>query len=388
MPRPVKLDYPTPRAFTADRLRGMDTGTILRNAEGVRAVRIAEWDRNSGWLLEPGDTLASDERVADMGSWAIEAYAPRRDSRDRLKEQVVYVDLDGTGRKVYVGRVAKWELRDYEQKRKAYEKAKAKGESVRPPASPRAYIVQHKGKEYIIVPDEWYGVTTALAWHTLDAKQSRRSEAAQRADRRVLSPPLARALEAMVYATLPRWGGYRGSSYPLSVIREDLTENRQNVFERMEAGNAGFYPWETVVEPTSDDTALLFDASHRRAVQERLIGRALRQLIAEGRVVEVGGRYAQPDTGRRLEDAQRDYQRVYDEGKDALARAEAALRRRSGDYYYGTSDYNAVNALRDALLAALRVAQHPFHTDADVAALVALQTDADALATRLERVSA
>ena len=48
MPRPVKLDYPTPRAFPADRLQIMDAGTILRNAEGVRAVRIPEWDRDNG----------------------------------------------------------------------------------------------------------------------------------------------------------------------------------------------------------------------------------------------------------------------------------------------------------------------------------------------------
>ena len=77
-------------------------GTILRQGD-TRAVRVQEYLERAGWWLEvPGaePRLAGDAEVRDMGAWAVEARAPgwKRDTT------VVYVDLDGTGRKVYVGK--------------------------------------------------------------------------------------------------------------------------------------------------------------------------------------------------------------------------------------------------------------------------------------------
>lgn len=385
-PPPVKLASPTPRALSAERVQNLNVGTVLRMG-GTRAVKVASYG-SAGWLIEPGDTRASDETIAGMGEWAIEAYAPAW----KRHTEIVYLDLDGTGRKVYRAEASRYEVDRYDKAWKAYDAAKARGET--PPSMPSQiaiYRVQHAGREYTLTPSAWLGVTDALAWKELnESRPTRRAEAQAKADRRALSPGALRALSAMVLAVLS--DGRERSPYPLTPtdLWRDLTKNHRNVFERLRDENAistGF--WREAFTPEGGDDALLNDAASAQRTGTRLITGALRRLAADGWITErlrdrdnaVGfvrsARTLPSETVERLTNYTSDAYRAEREA-DAT---EARLRREhAGVRGYGYLDapaWKQFDDTRSALRAARAAVAHPFATEADIdrlnAAIAALR---------------
>jgi len=373
-PRPVKLAAPTLRTLSVERAQDLRTGTILR-AGDTRAVKIADYGRQ-GWLVEPGDTRASDETIAGMGAWAVEAYAPPW----KRYAEIVYLDLDGTGRKVYRADASPYEVRHYEQAVKGYEQARAAGKDARAPSRPSIYRVQHAGVEYTLTPESWMGVTDALGWKPLnDPRPTRRAEAQAKADRRALSPGAARALDAMVLAVLsdPRDRGV----YPLTTtdLWRDFTENRQNVFARLRDNHEiRLNQWVEAFTPEGDDDALLNDAAFSARVGTRLLAGALRRLVAGG---WAGTRLRDRDNAEGFVQAARtlpsatvkhltDYMSEAARTDRDADTTEARLRREHGGFssyeYLRAPEYLRFQATRDAVRVARAAVAHPFATEADI----------------------
>jgi hypothetical protein len=279
-----KLEDDRPRTYTVPTLRSATReGEILRGPDDERAIRI-DW---SNWRLEPagayGDdamaTVVDDVTVAQRGPWRREASAPPH----KLYREVVYLDLDGTGRKVYAADAATYEIKRYEKEAKTWEKAgKPEGKA---PSQPSVFNVVIKGVEYTLTPSRWYGVSNAVEWQLLNSpRPSRRSEAAKTADRRKLSPDVAKALDAVILDLLPTSSASYGS-YTLRDVYEEVANNR-STFRRLLQGNVGGTWWSVAVEPQDQDQELLEKAEYSKDTGERLVGASIRRLIAGGWVRE------------------------------------------------------------------------------------------------------
>jgi len=278
-----KLEDDRPREYTTvaslrDRTR---EGDILRGPNDTRAIRIS-W---SDWRLEPAGTYGTDdaasvvpaEWITQNGPWRLEASAPPF----KRHREVVYLDLDGTGRKVYAADASPYEVKEYEKKAKAWEKAGKPDDAA--PRSPSLFYVVTKGTEYTVTPARWYGVSNAVEWETLnEPRASRRSEAAKKADRRTLSPEAEKSLDAVVLDTLPSQQ-YAGTSHALSLadIRADV-ENNRGAFRKMLNGTAGGSDWTTSLELQDADRELLEKAEYSKPTGERLIAASIRRLVADG----------------------------------------------------------------------------------------------------------
>lgn len=377
---PVKSAPQTPfRTFTPEEFsRAINIeGTILRAEDGTRAVSIG-YDR---WLLEPVDGSApvkvKDEDIAGRGLWRREAYAP---PYKRLAE-VVYLDLDGKGRKVYSAVPLKTEATRYQKESAAWEKSGRTGPA---PSSPRVYAIRHKGVEYAVAPDAWYGVTDAVSWHTVgDARATRQAVAAKTADRRILSPGAAAAFDAVVLYHLSS-----RHSIPLSHLWEDLTTGSHiNVFDVLDA-QSGYdrAGWAVSFAPAGDDSALLREASYSKRVGERLIAAALRRLEAAGWAERVDTGYVRSDRALSPETVEEHtgYASAAWRAERAGYEADDRLRRRYGYGYSDRPEYAALNDARQAVAREKATAAHPFAQHADIerlqAAVRRLQAASDAVA--------
>ena len=402
-PRTLPLADSTLRTRSVDAVRDLRAGTILRAEDGTRAIAIRDGYR---WRVEPPGGTDADARVVEPAEiagrpWQVEAYGPGY----KAHSEVVYLDLDGTRRKVYRATASKYEIERYEKAAKVYQKARDAGQDAKAPDSPALYYVEHAGVRYTLAPTTWYGVSDAVSWYVVGAPEaSRRAKAAQTADRRTLTPDAARALAAMVLSVLPEvTPGY--STYALTVtdIRRDMQENRRDMFVPLRDDAAyEAYPWRVAFPANDADTALLSDAADRYAVAERLIGAAVRRLVADGWAAESsrarGGR-GEYVTGyvrgeRALPPARVGALTRWDGPRDradkARSAAEARLRARSRSEYAWLSD-PAYARLRDAeaaMRAAHGAAAHPFATEADVtafaAAIARLHAEADAVSAANE----
>ena len=375
--------------YSVEQLRNMhrNVGVIFRADDGTRAVCIG-WDK---WLLDPvppGQGVATGEKVdnkwvAERGAWRVEAYAPRYVPHS----EVVYMDLDGTGRKVYTAVASKYGVVEYEKGIKAWEKAGKP--STGAPRRPSLFYVQHKGVQYTVAPTAWYGVTDALSWYIVgEPRPTRRAEAAKSADRRVLSAGAAAALDALVLHTLPDMEEGR-STYSLTVtdLWRDLTENRENVFAVLH-DKEGFesYPWKVTFTPRGDDDKLLSDAVYSSRTGERLIAASLRRLVVGKWADEhyretrkgdsVKGYVRGPRAlSRKGGVAATGYQSPRGKAERAADEAEKRLRGHSSDYrWLSRPEYKALQDARAAVLAARALAEHPFaeHPFAETGALAQL----------------
>lgn len=360
--------------YTAEQLRQMyhKVGMILRADDGARVICIGhrEWRFESPgtYGTDKNATIVDDAWVAEHGPWRTEAFAP---GLPRFAE-VVYLDLDGTGRKVRVAHASKYEVAEYEKAYKAWEKAgKPQGSA---PRSPSLFYVTHKGIEHAFHPARWYGVTNAVEWERVgDARPTRRAEAAKAADRRALSPGAAAALDAMVLHVLPDVDpSYRTYSLTVTDIWRELTENRSNVFYRMHNDSKiGQYPWEVAFTPQGDDDKLFEDADYSSRLGERLIAGSLRRLLAgkwaaehyrEGRGYSVKGYVRGPRAlSRKDVEAATGYNSPMSKADRAADEAEKRLRSRSSSSYgyLSTPEYKALSAARDAVRAAHAAVAHP-----------------------------
>lgn len=363
--------------YTVEQLRSMfhKVGLILRADDGARVICIGhrEWRFESPgtYGTDQNTTIVPDEWVAEHGAWRTEAHAPALPRHG----QVVYLDLDGTGRRVHVAHASKFEVEEYDKKAKAWEKAGRPSGGA--PRSPTLFRVTHKGVEYGLTPSRWYGVTNAVEWERVgDARPTRRAEAAKTADRRALSPGAAAALDAMILHVLPDAAGDR-TTYSLNAadLWQELTENRSNVFVRLHNDSKiGEYPWEVAFTPTGDDDALLDAAEYGRRTGERLIAASLRRLLAGKWIAE---HYRPPTRGKG------EYALGYVRGPKLIPRAtveeltgwlspmkdaeraadeaEKRLRARSGTSYgyLSTPEYKAIQNARDAVRAAYAAVKHP-----------------------------
>jgi hypothetical protein len=389
-PRAVKLVDPTPREMSVAYVQNLRPGEILRSGD-VRAVKISTYDA-SPWLIDPGDARATDAEIAARGPWAVEAHAPTW----KRHREIVYIDLDGTGRKIYAADAARWEVERYEQARKAYEKAHAKGEDVRAPSSIGVYEVTHKGLRYALVPTAWFGVTDATAWKLLsEPTQTRRATAQASADRRTLSPGAARALDALVLYVLSDPRDRSPWAMNAADLWRDLTNNRANVFGLLlNDHQIGAGRWTQDFTPEGDDAALLDDAMFAERTGTRLIAGSLRRLLAEGWIEDTERQ--QGGTGyirsaRTLSDAlrqtltdshQSDAGRVLAEARNAQRLLEREHGGASGYAYSNAPAYVAFMDAQDAVRTALAAVDHPFATQRDVEALRAATERLRALSAR------
>jgi hypothetical protein len=372
--RPTSFVDDEPRAVSEASLDRYRPGMILWSDRdgGTRAVLVSEYGKGR-WLLEPSEQRVGDAEIAAAGLWQVVQYGP---GWGRLHAKTVYIDLDGTGRKVYQARPPTHTLKRYEKEYKAYQRAKAAGKDAQLPRLPAVYFVEHKGVQYTLVPDNYLRSEDALSWRTVGEPQAtRRAEAQKRADRRVLSPEAARVLEALVFDTLPYPAPYRQRGFSLATIQSDLVENRRNVFDRMSSGRYD-EPWAEGVTFTADDNALLSQASHSKRLSERLIERALRTLMANGWVDKTGDGYVRRE-GRGLNAAdRRDLESRYYVASRLLDRANMR-------YQYGTDEYIALREQRNALRASWNAAQHPLAGHDAAAAFAIAETNAALAAERL-----
>lgn len=402
-PRTLPLADSTFRTRGVDAVRDLRAGTILRAEDGTRAIQIGY-----RWRVEPPGDTDADVRVVESAEiagrpWQVEAYGPPY----KAHSEVVYLDLDGTGRKVYRADASKYEIERYEKAAKVYQKARDAGQDAKAPDSPALYYVEHAGVRYALAPTTWYGVSDAVSWYVVGTPEaSRRAKAAQTADRRTLTPDAARALAAMVLHVLPEAASAGRSTYALTVtdIRRDMQENRRDMFVPLR-DDAAFeaYPWRVAFPANDADTALLSDAIDRPAVAERLIGAAVRQLIADGWAAEASRRRGRGEyvTGyvrgeRALPSARVEALTRWDGPRDRAdkARSAAEARLRAGsrsDYAQGRGPtawmaepaYARLQDAAAAMRAAHGAAAHPFATEADVTALAGavarLHAEADAV---------
>lgn len=354
--RPTKFVTAEPRALSEASLsRGRPGWTLWSDRDGgTRAVLVSEYGKGR-WLLEPSEQRVEDADITAAGPWQVVQYGPGW----KKHAKTVYLDLDGTGRKVYQASPPTYALKKYEKEYKAYQKAQAAGKDAQMPHAPVLYYVEHKGVQYALAPENYWRAEDALAWHTVGEPQAtRRAEAQKSADRRVLSPDAARVLEALVFDTLPYPSSYRRAGFSLATIRQDLTENRRNVFDRMSNGHYD-EPWAEGVTFTAEDNAMLAQASYSTRLSERLIERALRTLMADGWVDKHGEGYVRRE-GRGIKaDDRRDLDDHYYAVSRLLDRADMRLRQKHGGYQYGTDEYIALSEQRDALRAAWTATQHP-----------------------------
>jgi hypothetical protein len=178
----VRLASPEPRTLP-DPIRSpyAREGTILRREDGTRVVRVQEYSEHAGWWLEfPGaePRLAGDAEVRGMGPWAVEAWAPgwKRDTR------VVYIDLDGKGRKIYLAK---------------------------PIQDGALHTVTVDGKVYYLAGEgrHWPGRADDAADYRVvgEPHASRRSEAQKK--RATLSPEAQALFDGVVFALVRRVGG-------------------------------------------------------------------------------------------------------------------------------------------------------------------------------------
>lgn len=372
--RPTSFVDDEPRAVSEASLDRYRPGMILWSDRdgGTRAVLVSEYGKGR-WLLEPSEQRVGDAEIAAAGLWQVVQYGP---GWGRLHAKTVYIDLDGTGRKVYQALPAAHALKEYEKAYKAYQKAKAAGKDAEMPRSPVVHYVEHKGVRYALAPENYWLVEDALAWHTVGEPQAtRRAEAQKRADRRVLSPEAARVLEALVFDTLPYPAPYRQRGFSLATIRSDLVENRRNVFDRMSSGRYD-EPWAEGVKFTDEDNALLRQASYSQRLSERLIERALRTLMADGWVDKTGDGYVRREWRGLNADDRRDLESRYYAASRLLDRANMR-------YQYGTNEYIALRDQRNALRASWNAAQHPLAGHEAAAALAVAEMNAALAAERL-----
>ena len=400
-PRTLPLADSTLRTRSVDAVRDLRAGTILRAEDGTRAIQIGY-----RWRVEPPGGTDADARVVEPAEiagrpWQVEAWGPPY----KAHSEVVYLDLDGTGRKVYRADASKYEIERYEKAAKVYQKARDAGQDAKAPDSPALYYVEHAGIRYTLAPTTWYGVSDAVSWYVVGAPEaSRRAQAAQTADRRTLTPGAARALAAMVLHVLPEAASAGRSTYALTVtdIRRDMQENRRDMFVALRDDAAyAAYPWRVAFTANDADTALLSDAADRPAVAERLIGAAVRQLVADGWAAESSrarGRGAHVTgyvRGERALPSARVEALTRGDGpmrraERAQSAAEARLRAGSRFGYARLSDpaYARIHDAEAAVRAAHGAAAHPFATEADVSAFAAavarLQAEADAVSAASE----
>lgn len=372
---PVKFDAPALRHLNIEQVQDFREGTILQDEAGKRAI-ITRYGRAR---IEAAGTHGTDRAVsqakateiAQGGPWRIEAYAPRQPRLSR----VAYIDLDGTGRKMWVAMPSASEAARYTKEAAAWQKAGYPSGSA--PSDPAIYFVTHKGVENTIYQGFLQSDTTD--WERVgDARPTRRAEAAKTADRRKLSPGAERALDTMVLYVLPDPEGSRYALTAADVVSE-LTENRANVFRQMLAdGKAGSYPWETAFTATGDDAALLDAAEYRKQVQTRLIEASLRRLVKAEWAQEAYNSRQKANgftkgkhglSSRERETALRSG----GSGSPAKAAARDVEKRleRENQNYYQLPEYKALQAAKDAVSRASATVAHPFATRADVPALVA-----------------
>lgn len=401
MPRPRTpvLANDTLRTYSADTARDLRAGTILRAEDGTRAIQIGY-----RWRIEPPGGTDADATTVDhatiaaRGPWQIEAYAPPY----KAHSEIVYLDLDGTGRKVYRATASKYEIERYEKEAKVYAKARAAGQDAKAPSGPTLHHVEHAGIRYTLAPTTWYGVSDAVSWLVVGTPEaSRRAQAAQKADRRALSPGAAAALDAVVLYNLPDvTPGRRTYALTLTDLWRDLTENQRNVFGLLhDQGGFDRFPWKVSFTAQGDDDALLSEAAYSARVGERLIAASVRRLVAGGWAQEhyrEGRGNADPVKGfargeralsRPAVEALIGFDSPAQRAGRAADEAEARLRARSstGHGYLTTPAYRALSEARDAVWTARGAVAHPFATDADVNALAPavarLQATADAIRT-------
>lgn len=373
-PSSSKMADPRFHSYSVEQLRNHHRleGRILRAEDGTRAVNIG-WDK---WRIEPAGsegvdaaaTSANHVWIAEHGPWAVEAHGPPY----KAHSEVVYLDLDGTGRKVYLATASKYEVAEYEKAIKAWEKAGKP--STGAPRRPTLFYVEHKGVQHAIAPTAWYGVTDAVSWYLVgEPRPTRRAEAAKAADRRALSPGAAAALDAMVLHVLPDVDpSYRTYSLTVTDLWRELTENRENVFARLHNDSKiGQYPWEVAFTPQGDDDKLFEDAAYSSRLGERLIAGSLRRLVAgkwaaehyrEGRGDSVKGYVCGPRVlSRKDVEAATGYGSPMSKADRAADEAEKRLRSRSSSSYgyLSTPEYKALSAARDAVRAARAAVAHP-----------------------------
>jgi len=388
MTAPVKFDAPALRHLTVEQVENFPEGTILQDEAGTRAIVGRYFNR--GLRIEAAGTHGTDRAVsqatateiAQGGPWRIEAYAPRT----KYLSRIAYIDLDGTGRKMWVAVPSASEAARYNKQAEAWKKAGYPSGSA--PSAPGVYYVRHKGVEHAIHTSYFHDDTTD--WTRLDARPTRRAEAAKTADRRKLSPGAERALETAVLYVLPAPGEYAlTASEVVSDVLSILTEHG-NVFSQMRAENkVSSYPWETAFTPTGDDAALLEAAEYSKQVQTRLIEASLRRLVK--------AEWAQEAYNARQKT------NGFTTGKHGLSSRERETAIRSGDYispayaaaenaekrlmrnhnYYQLPEYKALQAAKDAMKRASATVAHPFATRADVPALAAAVEHLTTLAREL-----
>lgn len=395
-PRTLPLADSTLLTRGVDAVRDLRAGTILRAEDGTRAIQIGY-----RWRVEPPGGTDADARVVEPAEiagrpWQLEAYAPPY----KKHSEVVYLDLDGTGRKVYRADASKYEVERYEKAAKVYQKARDAGQDAKAPGSPAIYYVEHAGIRYTLAPTTWYGVSAAVSWYVVGAPEaSRRAKAAQTADRRTLTPGAARALAALVLYVLSEAAAAGRSTYALTVtdIRRDMQENRRDMFVALRDDAAyEAYPWRVAFPANDADTALLSDAADRPAVAERLIGAAVRLLVADGWAAESSRARGR---GEHVTGYVRGERAVPSARVEALTRGDGPMRRAEGAqsaaearlragsrFDYAWMSEPAYARLRDAaeaMRAAHSAAAHPFASVAALNALAAavarLQAEADAV---------
>lgn len=358
--------------FTAARLRDMtlrNAGLTLCAADGTRVVNI----HYGQWLVEPAGEKVDDAWVAARAEWRVETYGPG----GGVNTHVVYLDLDGKGRKLHVAKASKFEVEEYDKNVRAWEKAgRPEGKC---PSQPRLHYVEHAGRRYALFPSKWFGVDTAVDWETVgDPSPSRRAEAAKKADRRALSEGAARALAAMVLHVLPDVIEGEHTYYLNAAdIWREFTQNR-HVFDAMHNDSkTGQWPWEVSFTPEGEDDTLLADAAYSSKLGERLIAGALRRLEAGGWIEEG---YRRPWNGRG------EYVRGYARASKLLSRrqvekltqygsaaymaeraadeAEKSIRSRgTGGYgYLSTPEYRALSDAREGVRTARKALSEPFAT--------------------------
>lgn len=375
MSTPVKFDAPALRHLNIEQIERFSEGTILQDEAGNRAI-ITRYGRVR--IEAPGThgtdravTAATAKEIAQGGPWRIEARAPLQPQLSR----VAYIDLDGTGRKVWVAVPSASEAAQYTKEAEAWRKAGYPSGAA--PRDPGIYYVRHKGVENAIY--QGYLQSDTTEWELArDARPTRRAEAAKTADRRKLSPGAERALDTMVLYVLPDPERSRYAASYTDVVLE-LTENRANVFRQMLAeGKVGSYPWETAFTATGDDAALLESAAYNKKLQRRLIEASLRRLVKGGWAQEAynAGRETEGfRIGKRgLSSSERDTAlRSGGIGSPAYAAAWDVEKRleRENQNYYRLPEYKALQAAKDAVDRASATVAHPFATRTDVPALVA-----------------
>ena len=138
--------------YTAESMERFGAGTILEDAAGNRAI-ITRFDPNMNngggkGRIEAAGTHGTDRAVlqatsaeiAQRGPWCLVAYPPIRNAS---YIEFVYIDLDGTGRKIWIAKPTPREADRLHRDWWIWSKTKASRRIL--PIEPELYYIKHKG---------------------------------------------------------------------------------------------------------------------------------------------------------------------------------------------------------------------------------------------------